>query len=213
MKHAGILLILVIILALVAYKYRIFARFTVREIVIPGGTLVFSVHQGSYEGMQPFIERTGNEIAAHVLPEGEAKVFAMYYDDPLVMEDASKCRALVGIILDQERTLAPRFDVKDFGRKFRSWHTVDFQGLNTFGATFPLYTAINVACAVRWGYPAVRRYGTQKGLMESARCAMEVYDRRTKEMTICFPYGPSADFILYLSGLPAPACRDARKHE
>lgn len=213
MKYVGIfLLILVIALALVAHRYRIFAKFTVREIDIPGGTLVFSVYQGSYKRILPFVEKVKNEIAAQVLPEGEAKAFVIYYDDPRV-EDSSRCRALVGIVLEQERALAPRFDVKDFARKSRSYHAVDFQGLSTFGATFPLHTAINIACAVRWGYPAVRKYGAQKGLMESARCAMEIYDRGAKEMTICFPYGPSADFILYLSGLPAPPRTETRKHE
>lgn len=209
MKYIGaVLLVLAVLLFLVAHRHRMFARFTVRELAIPGGTLVFSVYQGSYGRMAPFAKKVRSEICDRVVPEEEARAFAIYYDDPSTVDDATKCRALVGVIIDKKQeSLTPRFDVRDFARKSKSYHTVDFQSLDAFGTTFPLRTSLSTTCAVRWGYPAIRRYGAQKGLMDSARCALEIYDHKAGEMTICFPHGPSADFILYLSGLPAPSCK------
>lgn len=218
-----IILAAILMLALVVvYKYQLFAKFTVREIMIPGGTLMFSVYQGNYKGMLPLIEKVKNEISALLPPEerSKAKLFCIYYDDPCKKIDADKCRALVGMILDQKKesndSSAQKFNAKDFTKNFKSYSTIDFQDLTTFGATFPLYNTLNIVSAGLRGYPAIKKYGVSKNLMDSVKCSMVIYDYPAKEMTICFPYGPSADFILYLSGLPVPVCKtdeETKKNE
>lgn len=208
----AILAIALFLMLIAVYKYQIFARFTVKELVVPGGTLLFSTYQGNYKNMVPFMKKIENQIISQLPPEEEsrAKFFRIYYDDPHKVADANKCRALVGAILDQKGSdvnSAPKFDAKGFSKRFKSYSAVDFQDLTTFGVTFPLHNILSTVSAIYRGYPAIRKYGVLKDLMDSVRCSMEIYDYPAKELTICLPYGSSADFILYLSGLPAPASR------
>ena len=207
----AVVLFLIIIVAVAALYLFVFQKIlaTIKPglIKLEGGTIVYAQFQGNYHKMMDFVNSIKADFRSFCEAEGfDFDKFAMvgiYYDDPAKLLDIKKGRAAVGLFLRK----GEKFDVKGFlsHPTVHEYKTVTHNPLTAFGAHFPLLGLPSLFSAIIRGYPAIKKFGTEKGLMSKCICSYEVYEWGKKKLTISFPYGEeSTKRLTGLSGAPQP---------
>jgi hypothetical protein len=183
-----VLVVLTALCAIFIGKYKLLTKIIVKRFTIPKGCLLYITYQGSYNKLMPTINKVKQDLG------DSSPLFGIYYDDPSKCLDQSKCRAIVGVLLESK----PDFIVPE------GYKTQEFGAVEAFGALFPLFGLQNIIFAIIRGYPVIKSFGIREGLLNQSLCSMEIYNYPSHQLTICFPFGESSKPLLYLSGYEQP---------
>lgn len=205
------LLILAILFYFIVFKYKIFAKFEVKEIKFPPGQLIYTSYEGKYSKVGSKIESVISDLGKYSKKKNHV-LFGIYYDDPCMILDANKSRAIVGIILFNSEKIenfqADEF-IKNFEQKSFLYKKKNFQEFSGIGVKFPLYNLLNIMSGIFRGYPAIKTYAKKLGILSKFKFSFEVYDYENNELIISFPLETEAD-LDGLSGFPVPLYKEIK---
>ncbi|RNA10173.1 Fanconi complementation group D2 [Brachionus plicatilis] len=215
--QVALVLIIAMCLYLIVFKYQLFAKFEVKEIKFPTGRIIFTSYKGQYSKVGEKIKTVISDLDKYADFKNKKishTYFGIYYDDPCRIVDPNESRAIVGIIIFSENL--KNFNADEFINKFEekslSYQTKSFQEFKSVGAKFPLFNFINIMSGIFRGYPAIKKYAKNMGILENFQCSLEIYDYKNKELTISFPYESESD-LLWLSGYPVPVYKDTEVYK
>lgn len=191
----------------VVFKYELFSKVKVEELSLGSGNLLFVPYQGDYTKVNTSFTPVMAELSKAF--GSQIKYFGIYYDNPDLLKDSTKARAIIGGLFDET------VDLKPFILSHPEYKMTSFKNLKGFGAKMPLHSSLNVLSAILRGYPIIKKYGFDRDLMSKVLCSFEVYDYANHSITIAFPYHKGNESILFQSGMPIPEAKDvnSKKHD
>jgi hypothetical protein len=201
-----VVVLIAVAVYLICYE-KIFAKFKPDLLRLEVGTIVYAQYQGNYHKMMDFVNSVKADFRSFCEAEGfDFNKFAMvgvYYDDPAKIVDITKGRAIIGLLLRKGDTFSTQRFLSH--PTVHQYKTISHGRLTAFGAHFPLVGVPSLLSAIFRGYPAIKRFGSSRKLMEKCVCSYEVYEWGKKKLSICFPYGEDANKKLTgLSGASQP---------
>lgn len=210
-----ILVLIVVSLYLIVFKYQIFAKFEVKEIKFNSGKIIYCSYQGKYSQVGSKIKSVVSDLTKYSKIKNKDKnsqfiptLFGIYYDDPCRIVNSNQSRAIVGILLFNSEN-SKDFHPDEFIKysKENTYQVKSFQEFTAVGAKFPLFGLINIMSGIFRGYPVIKRHADSLGIIDQIQCSLEIYDYKNSEFTISFPF-KSANDLLWLSDYPVPVYKN-----
>lgn len=197
--------IILVALTLFAYIYKLFSTVNVHEIEIPGGVILYKVYQGSYYKISSSLDKIiskSKEIFKK--DQSNIKFFGVYYDNPNNLKDINKCRAIIGILYNQNNENKIQFNAEEFIKENKDYHYKALPSFKSIGCIFPLFNYFTMLINIIRGYPAIMKYAEEKKIKDLQAFSMEMYDYIGRKFTILFPCGESSRILEGLSGFLCP---------
>ena len=165
---------------------------------LPPQSILYVEHSGDYYTIGRSIKKL-NE-AEELKPTGtELDLLGIYYDDPRVILDESKHKAIFGFILNQSnRDVAIKLAQKDPKLKF-----VELPGLSVTGTKIPFMSIFSMLWALKKIQPDIRDQVKDQGLLdkETNIPILEIVaykDNKPSTIGSYVPYGVGSEQLRFL---------------
>lgn len=173
----------------------------IEDFTLPPKVLLYKEYVGDYRNIDKAIQALDKDLT-HL--SANYQEFAMYYDAPLLLNDVTKSRAIIGVLID----VKDRQKAVDFLVNHATYRIYEYSNVKGLSTTFPYRNGLSMAWIIYKVYPALADHARTRGLYAKGHNvgAIEIYHYKTGESTvqIVFPYGEEAQELM-LNKSPAPS--------
>lgn len=173
----------------------------IEDISLSPKVLLYKEYVGDYRNIDKAIQIVEKDLTNLSATYQE---FSMYYDDPLLLNDVTQSRAIIGVLID----VKDRQKAVDFLVNHATYRIYEYSNVKGLSSTFPYRNGLSMAWIIYRVYPALADYARTRGIFVNGHNigAMEIYHYKNGESTvqIVFPYGAEAKELM-LNKSPVPS--------
>jgi len=185
-----------------------YKNYPIEQDEIPAQNFIYIQNNGGYKKLSDSFGKLAHDMkdfGDHAKEFAGFKWVGIYYDDPKIVTEEAKQRAIVGFFLDP----ASQNLANEFLKKNPEYALQEVPKINTISTSIPLKSPLTVLYNFAYTHPRLRKYIAEKELVEnvSSLPIVEVYkveNQRMSDIAAHIPIGGNIDKImLYKSPQPS----------
>jgi len=172
-------------------------KIVVEEVVLPERGMIYKEYVGEYKDISSAFKDFEQDLID--LQIEDYFYFGIFYDNPPLLEDPKKSRAVIGIMVDTKyRNQAITYTIRNPVFTYK-----EHNELTAISVTFPYRNILSLAWIVYRVYPALVQYGEKYKMFSDGNiaCSLELYYKDA--IQVAFPYGRYVKDLLFIS-VPSP---------